>query len=598
MFATIWMCTHEWSLISSRPTAFTLATCHHALSWVSPLTRSISVRSLRFARDGTLMRIRATASAGVSLTSCSASSEAGDSIRSSVSGSRPLTPRNPAGRSEGGRAVARRRRRRVRVGDGGGGGGCLGPALREREVHQRPGDGDERDDDRVRDQVADEAVEPVRKPEGQQPDDDARHDHGPDRDHDHSEHLPAVALDELAAAAERLACGLPLEHDRRDDQRPDRQQEEAGNDEQDEAERDPEAGEDPGDDQRRQAGLHAREQLADREVLLAVPNVLDGLDESALEPEGPDDAGEGADDQPEPTQQQSEDERDQAENDVDDQREGHEGAPVSLVELPRLANDCPGLHQARDTNRSRDLRPVSVQGRVETLLGHQLVVGALLYHLAVLQHDDQVGVADRREAVRDDERGPAGEQLAQRPLDAALGPDVDRRRRLVEDQDPRVRKERASEGDELSLAEREARAALLEVRLVAVLEPHDEVMGTDGLRGGDDLLGARVRLAEGDVVADGAGEQEALLWDDPELATERLLRDGRRVDSVDRDPPLRGVVEAGEQLGDRRLPRAGVAHERDGRAGRDVEVDLVQHLRTGPVREAHALELDAALDRG
>ena len=35
MFATIWMCTQEWSLISSRATAFTFATCHQALSWAS-----------------------------------------------------------------------------------------------------------------------------------------------------------------------------------------------------------------------------------------------------------------------------------------------------------------------------------------------------------------------------------------------------------------------------------------------------------------------------------------------------------------------------------------------------------------------------------
>ena len=48
----------------------------------------------------------------------------------------------------------------------------------------------------------------------------------------------------------------------------------------------------------------------------------------------------------------------------------------------------------------------------------QLVVRALLDDPAVLEHDDQVGVADRREPVRDDERRAAREQLAQRALDA------------------------------------------------------------------------------------------------------------------------------------------------------------------------------------
>src|SRR4051812_1191178 len=85
MFVTIWMCTQEWSLISMRATAFTFATCHQPLSWVSALTRSISVRSLRLPRTGTLMRIRSTASAGVRRASCSASSDTGCSIRSAVS---------------------------------------------------------------------------------------------------------------------------------------------------------------------------------------------------------------------------------------------------------------------------------------------------------------------------------------------------------------------------------------------------------------------------------------------------------------------------------------------------------------------------------
>src|SRR3954452_4382415 len=87
MFATIWMCTQEWSLISIRATAFTFATCHHALSCVSAFTRSTSVRSLRLPRSGTRIRICATASAGVRRVSRFASAETGCSMRPSVSGS-------------------------------------------------------------------------------------------------------------------------------------------------------------------------------------------------------------------------------------------------------------------------------------------------------------------------------------------------------------------------------------------------------------------------------------------------------------------------------------------------------------------------------
>ena len=96
---------------------------------------------------------------------------------------------------------------------------------------------------------------------------------------------------------------------------------------------------------------------------------------------------------------------------------------------------------------------------------------ALLDDDAVLEDDDQVGVADRREAVGDHERGAAVRGAAERVLDPPLGADVDRARRLVEDQDARVGEQRAGEGDELALAEREPEAALAELGVVAVLEP-------------------------------------------------------------------------------------------------------------------------------
>ena len=92
MFVTIWTWTQEWSLMSIRETALTFETCHQPLSSLSPLTRSISVRSLRSPRTGTLIRIRATASAGVRRASCSASASTGCSIRSAVSLSIAIRP--------------------------------------------------------------------------------------------------------------------------------------------------------------------------------------------------------------------------------------------------------------------------------------------------------------------------------------------------------------------------------------------------------------------------------------------------------------------------------------------------------------------------
>ena len=182
----------------------------------------------------------------------------------------------------------------------------------------------------------------------------------------------------------------------------------------------------------------------------------------------------------------------------------------------------------------------------------------------------------------------------ERVLDLLFGADVHRAGRFVEDQDPRVGEQRPRERDELALAEREPGAALAELRLVAVLEPIDELVCADGADRRDDLLAARLAPAERDVLGERAGEQEAFLRDDAELAAQRLLRRVAQVDAVERDASLGGVVEAREQLGDRRLARTGMADERHGRACGDVQVDPVQHLRPAAVGEAHRLELDVA----
>ena len=222
---------------------------------------------------------------------------------------------------------------------------------------------------------------------------------------------------------------------------------------------------------------------------------------------------------------------------------------------------------------------------------------ALLDDPAAVEHDDSAGLADRRQAVGDDDRRASGEQAAQARLDAPLRVEVDVRGRLVEDQDARVGDERAGERDELALAGRQLRAALADGRLVAVLEALDELVGADGAGGGAHLVVRRVRAPEGDVVADRAAEQEALLGDDPELAAQRRLRDRAQVVAVDEHGAVGRVVEARDELGDRRLACAGRADERDGLAGRHGQRDVthgVGAVLLAAIAKAHVAQLDLA----
>src|SRR6476646_11680929 len=89
--------------------------------------------------------------------------------------------------------------------------------------------------------------------------------------------------------------------------------------------------------------------------------------------------------------------------------------------LPRISDDVqvalsendytagrPGVRLQPD--RSRASAPVVIQREVAPPQRDQLLVRSRLDHLTVLEHDDQVGAADRAQPVRDHERRSVLEQ--------------------------------------------------------------------------------------------------------------------------------------------------------------------------------------------
>ena len=109
-----------------------------------------------------------------------------------------------------------------------------------------------------------------------------------------------------------------------------------------------------------------------------------------------------------------------------------------------------------------------------------------------------------------------------------------------------------------------------------------------------DLGFGGVEAAVGDVLADGAGEEEDVLLDDADLAAEGGEGHVADIDAVDRDAAAVELVEARQEGGDRRLAGAGGADEGDGLAGADVEVDVRQDRLVGAVAEGDVLVADVA----
>src|ERR1700737_5551225 len=102
------------------------------------------------------------------------------------------------------------------------------------------------------------------------------------------------------------------------------------------------------------------------------------------------------------------------------------------------------------------------QRAVQTTSLDKLLVSPALGDFPVMEHEDHVGVGDRAQPVRYGDSGSAGNQHAQRRVDLRFDLAVDGTRRLVEQEQRRVCRDRAGEGQQLALAHAYRCAALAE----------------------------------------------------------------------------------------------------------------------------------------
>src|SRR5882762_9152722 len=202
-----------------------------------------------------------------------------------------------------------------------------------------------------------------------------------------------------------------------------------------------------------------------------------------------------------------------------------------------------------------------VEAVVNAALGEEFLVRALFAEAALVEDENTVGMLNRAETMRDDQRGAAAEQAVEGIADLQLGLGIHARSSFVKDEEARIVRQGAGKIDELALSDRERGAAFVDTGADAFGKGLDEIGKPDFADGV--LYGGAidVRRAKANVGFDGAAEQEGILENDAEEATEILQVDLADVDSDEKDLTALKIVEAKQERDKRGLAGTGVSDD-------------------------------------
>src|SRR5215208_2449985 len=153
------------------------------------------------------------------------------------------------------------------------------------------------------------------------------------------------------------------------------------------------------------------------------------------------------------------------------------------------------------------------------------------------------------------------DQVADCSLDQAFRFSVERRRRLIQNQDWRINQDCTCDSKPLALTARKKDAALADNRIVPLGQFANEFVRKSDQGGLFDLPVARLRSAVRDVVADRIVEKYGLLSDQCNLPSQAGTRDVSYIDAIPQHRARARIVKPWQQLRQSGLPTARLAHQ-------------------------------------
>ena len=195
--------------------------------------------------------------------------------------------------------------------------------------------------------------------------------------------------------------------------------------------------------------------------------------------------------------------------------------------------------------------------------------------LSVLQNHDGVGVPHCGETVSDHEGGPFCHQTVHALLDVLFRSRIDGARRFIEDQDRCPGYRCSRDIKKLPLALAQVRAIALQNRVIALGKPHDKGMGRCHLRRLNDLFIGGIKPSVADIFHDRSCEQVGILKHHGDMAAQLVPLNVADINAVDGDGPALDIVEAVDEVRDRRFPGSRGTHEGDLLSRPRVEADIL-----------------------
>src|SRR5438309_6790362 len=216
--------------------------------------------------------------------------------------------------------------------------------------------------------------------------------------------------------------------------------------------------------------------------------------------------------------------------------------------------------------------------------------------------------------MRDEQDGATAEEVAHPREEIVLGARVERRGRLVQDDERSISEEGAGEGDALPLAYRDVlppHEIWPQYRVVRVRPRVHERIGAGPFRRSDDGFEILEVLhpAEPDVLAHREHEPREILEQHGDALVDPALIVRRHVLAIPEHAAGVGAVETREHFRERGLTRSVLADESDHFAGPDLERHIVERearwkcraavlRRRWWIAEGHVVEVDAIERRG